>query len=125
MISLPDLARSDKTLGEYLLRLAKEARVPDHGTTMLERAFDEGRAFLCMDSLDEVAPEQRPSMIRIVNEHATSTGNIWIVGSRFTEYKGGQFRRGQFAEWELQPMTHGLRQELAHRLLPESLLSDE
>ena len=107
------------TLSEYLFRLAKEARIPDHGAIMLEQAFDEGRAILCLDSLDEVKPELRSDMIHLINTYAASTGNIWIIGSRFTEYKGGQFQRGQFAEWELQPMTHRLRQELAHRLLPE------
>src|SRR6185437_7239042 len=41
----------------------------------------------------------------------------WIIGSRFTEYKGGQFGRERFAEWELTPLDHALRLELAQRLL--------
>ena len=71
------------------------------------------------DSLDEVDPQQRTRIIELINTWASNAGNIWIVGSRFTDYKGGQFKRGQFSEWELLPINHALRQELAQRLLPE------
>jgi hypothetical protein len=119
MISLPDLARSGSPLQKYLSRLTEEAWIPDDFALTLARAIEEGEAFICLDSLDEVTPELRPDMIRMINERAAHHGNTWIVGSRFTDYKGGQFQRGQFAEWELQPMTHTLRLELARRLLPE------
>ena len=71
------------------------------------------------DSLDEVEPQQRARIIELINTWASSAGNTWVVGSRFTEYKGGQFKRGQFSEWELLPMNHAMRQELAQRLLSE------
>jgi TIR domain/NACHT domain/HEAT repeat len=119
MVSLPDLSRSGKTLGEYLLRLTREAGVSDQFAVTLKKAIEGGQAFLCLDSLDEVSPDQRLAMIRTINEFASSIGNIWIIGSRFTEYKGGQFQRGQFTEWELQAMSSSLRRELARRLLPE------
>src|SRR5207302_851752 len=70
-------------------------------------------------SLDEVTPKERPEKIRLINDLASSTGNTWVVGSRFTDYKGGQLKRGQFREWELQPMSPDVRRELARRLLPE------
>lgn len=119
MVSLPDLARSGGSLQKYLSRLTEEAWVPDDFALTLARAIEDGEAFICLDSLDEVTPELRPDTIRMINERASHRGNVWIVGSRFTDYKGGQFQRGQFAEWELQPMTHTLRLELARRLLPE------
>ncbi len=119
LLSLPDLACSGKTFQEYLIRLAKEAGLPDRSADILWMAIEDGRAFICLDSLDEVRPRQRPEMIRLVNELASRPGNTWVVGSRFSEYKGGQFKRGQFAEWELQPLDHDLRLQLAQRLLPE------
>lgn len=119
LLSLPDLARSGKILQEYLVRLTKEVGLSEHSTDLLWRTIEEGRAFVCLDSLDEVTPRERPEMIRLINELAARPGNTWVVGSRFTEYKGGQFKRGQFAEWELLPLDHDMRQQLALRLLPE------
>jgi HEAT repeat protein len=119
LLSLPDLARSGKTLPEYLVRLIKEAGLSEHSTDLLWRTIEEGQAFVCLDSLDEVAPRERPEIIRLINELAARPGNTWVVGSRFTEYKGGQFKRGQFAEWELLPLDYEMRQHLALRLLPE------
>jgi HEAT repeat protein len=119
LLSLPDLARSGKTLPEYLVRLMKEAGLSEHSTDLLWRTIEEGQAFVCLDSLDEVAPRERPEIIRLINELAARPDNTWVVGSRFTEYKGGQFKRGQFAEWELLPLDYEMRQHLALRLLPE------
>lgn len=47
------------------------------------------------------------------------SGNTWIIGSRFTDYKGGQFRQGQFQEWELQTLDESRRVHFAEQLLPE------
>ncbi len=119
LLSLPDLARSGRTLPEYLVHLMKEIGVSEYSTDLLWQIIEEGRAFVCLDSLDEVTPRQRPEMIRLINELATRSGNTWVVGSRYTEYKGGQFKRGQFAEWELLPLDHEMREHFALRLLPE------
>ena len=54
-----------------------------------------------------------------VSAWAAYVGNTWLIGSRFTEYKGGQFKSGQFTKWELQSMSHELCLQLAERLLPE------
>jgi HEAT repeat protein len=118
-ISLPDLADSGKTLQEYLLFIVKSMRAHERYAEVLWKAIEDGQAFVCLDGLDEVAPKQRPQIIRLINELATESSNTWIIGSRFTEYKGGQFRRGQFTEWELQPLDHTLRQQLAQRLIPK------
>jgi HEAT repeat protein/transcriptional regulator with XRE-family HTH domain len=118
-LSLPDLARSGKSLQDYLLLLTKDLRVDERYALVLWKAIEGGRAFVFLDSLDEVAPSLRPSMIRMINELAAGAGNSWIIGSRLTEYKGGQFKQGQFTEWELQPMNHTLRLQLARLLVPE------
>src|SRR5207244_6755598 len=85
----------------------------------LGKELGSGHAFVALDSLDEVDPGQRARMIEFINSRASEPGNIWLVGSRFTEYKGGQFKHGRFAEWELLPMSAQLRHDLATRLFPE------
>lgn len=117
-ISLPFLARSGK-LRLYVEDLVEDMGVDSRYAYILWREIEAGNAFICMDGLDEVEPKHRPRMIELINSRATSAGNIWVIGSRFTEYKGGQFKQAQFAEWELLPMNHALRMELAQRLLPE------
>ena len=118
-LSLADLARSSKTLQSYLVDLVEDMGANGSYAKALWHGINAGHAFLCLDSLDEVEPQQRSRMIELVNTLAARPGNTWIVGSRFTEYKGGQFKSSQFIEWELQPLSHELRLELAHRLLPE------
>src|SRR5207249_1222186 len=92
-ISLPDLARSEKTLQEHLLDIVNDMEVDEHYAEVLVQAIEDGQAFLCLDSLDEVAPNQRAKMIEWINTWASRPGNTWVVGSRFTEYKNGQFGR--------------------------------
>jgi GTPase SAR1 family protein len=118
-LSLSDLARGGLTLPQYLRQLGREVGLPDSALNFFWTAIEEGTAFICLDSLDEVTPRERPAMIRLINELATRPGNTWIVGSRFTDYKGGQFLRGRFTEWELLALDHRLRELLAKRLLPE------
>ena len=125
--SLAAYAQSGKTLQRYLVDVVEDMKAGAGYAEVLWKEIEAGRAFLCLDSLDEVAPNDRPRVIEQVNSWAADKGNTWIVGSRFTEYKGGQFKQGQFAEWELLPMNSALRRELARRLLPElqRLLKDE
>ncbi len=118
-LSLADLARSQKTLQDYLVELVGELDIERTYADTLWKAIKTEQAFVCLDSLDEVEPQRRQKMIGWVNEWATKPGNTWVIGSRFTEYKGGSFKYGQFAEWELLPMSHQLRLELSERLLPE------
>ena len=118
-LSLADLARSGKTLQSYLLDLVEDLGIERSYADILWNEIRQGHAFVALDSLDEVAPDHRPRMIELVNSRASEQGNTWIVGSRFTEYKGGQFKQGQFSEWELLPMDARLRRELATKLLPE------
>jgi HEAT repeat protein len=117
-ISLPYLARSGK-LRRYVEDLVEDMDVDSRYADVLWKGIEAGNAFICMDGLDEVEPKHRPRMIELINNRASSAGNTWVIGSRFTEYKGGQFKQAQFAEWELLPMNHALRMELAQRLLPE------
>jgi MoxR-like ATPase len=120
-LSLADLARSQKTLQSYLVDLVEELGVERIYAETLWKAIQAGQAFACLDSLDEVEPrhQRRQKMIEWVNAWAAESGNTWVIGSRFTEYKGGSFKHGRFAEWELLPMDHQLRLELAERLLSE------
>ena len=118
-ISLPDLAETSQSFQRYLPVMLGRLGIDDRYAEVLWREIQTGRAFICLDSLDEVPAERRRSIIDWSNVLASDPGNIWIIGSRFSEYKGGQFKRGRFSEWELQPLTHQLRHELAERLLPE------
>jgi HEAT repeat protein len=117
-ISLPDLARVSTGLQSYLPHIVDELKIDSAFANDLWQAINTGRAFICLDSLDEVAPRLRGDIIERINTWTADTRNTWIVGSRFTEYKGGQFRRGQFSEWELQVMDVPMRRTLAQRLLP-------
>ena len=121
-ISLPDLARSGKTLQTYLPGILAELGIDTTSSNFLLDAVNGGYVFLCLDSLDEVVPAQRPDIIALINREAVRCGGTWIIGSRFTEYKGGQFLHGQFTEWELQALDQTMRLELAQRLFP--VLSD-
>ncbi len=117
-IALPDLARSGANLQHYLSGLVRAFDLESSWATTLWEAIQQGQACLCLDGLDEVAPALRPEIIARINDWAQQTGGTWIIGSRFTEYKGGQFAPGQFTEWELQPLEHTTRQELARQLVP-------
>ena len=103
----------------YLIDLVEELGIERTYAETLWKAIEAGRAFVCLDSLDEVEPQRRQKMIEWVNGWAAESGNTWVIGSRFTEYKGGSFKHGRFAEWELLPMERELRLELAEHLLPE------
>jgi predicted NACHT family NTPase len=118
-LSLADLARSGKTLQRYLVDLVEDMSTDGTFAEVLWKGIKNGQAFVCLDSLDEVDPQQRPRIIELINTWSLSSGGTWVIGSRFTEYKGGQFKQGQFTEWELLPMSDSLRLELAQRLLPE------
>ena len=117
-LSLADLARSGKTLQSYLIDIVEGMKVDRSYADVLWAAIERGRAFVALDSLDEVAPSQRPQIIALINSLTSDQGNIWLVGSRFTEYKGGHLKYEQFTEWELLSMTPQLRIELAEKLLP-------
>jgi HEAT repeat protein len=118
-LSLADLARSGKTLQSYLVDVVEGMKVDKSFAAVLWTAIERRQAFIALDSLDEVPPAQRSQMIALVNSLAADLGNIWLVGSRFTDYKSGQLKAGQFAEWELLSMTPELRRELAEKLFPE------
>src|SRR6266567_6516166 len=118
-LSLADLARSGKTLQSYLVDVVEGMKVEKSFAAVLWTAIERGKAFVSLDSLDEVPPAQRSQMIALVNSLAADPGNVWLVGSRFTDYKSGQLKAGQFAAWELLSMTPELRRELAEKLFPE------
>jgi hypothetical protein len=119
-LSLPEFARSGKSLKEFLLKIIQDMMVDDRYANVLWTAIEKGRAFICLDSLDEVASE-RLEMIQKINTFisASDVNTAWVVSSRFTNYRGGELTREQLTEWELQPMNHHMRQELAQRLLSQ------
>ncbi|GCE06990.1 HEAT repeat domain-containing protein [Dictyobacter aurantiacus] len=118
-VSLADLARSGKTLQQYLHEQVEDLNIEHRFADLLWKAREAGHAFFCLDGLDEVAPQHRPKIIKHINLWATEKGNSWVIGSRFTEYKGGQFTQGQFREWELLPMNATLRLDLTLHLFSE------
>lgn len=118
-LSLADLARSGKTLQSYLIDVVEGMKVDRSYADVLWAAIEQGRAFVALDSLDEVAPSQRSQMVALINSLASDQGNVWLIGSRFTEYKSGHLSSKQFTEWELLSMTSQLRRELAEKLLPD------
>ncbi len=118
-ISLPELVESGETFQHYLPILLGSLGIDDRYAQVLWQEIQRGHAFLCLDGLDEVSSKQREKVLVWINGQAAAQGNIWIIGSRFSEYRSGQLRQGQFSEWELQPLTPELRRELAQRLLPE------
>ncbi|GHO88019.1 HEAT repeat domain-containing protein [Dictyobacter formicarum] len=115
-LSLADLARTEKTLPQYLKDMLENGAIEREYADMLWQAITGGKAFIALDSLDEVSPDLRPKIIELINDWARIPGNTWIVGSRFTEYKGGQFKAGSFAEWELLPMSRELQNVLAEKI---------
>ncbi len=117
-ISLPDFSNSGKTLQEYLLTILGVLGVDNRYSHALWQAIEKGKAFLCLDTLEQVVPDRRRDIIAWINMQASSPGNVWIVSSRFNEYNGGQFNQ-QFVEWELRPMTYEVGQKLAQALIPE------
>lgn len=117
-VSLPDLARTGLSLEDYIQHVMVELDVDSRFVTIVTAAVNDGNAFLCLDSLDEVLPALRPDVIAFLNETVLRCRGTWIIGSRFTEYKGGQFAHGQFAEWELQTLDESARLDLARQLLP-------
>lgn len=117
-ISLPDLARAGLSFEAYIPHILAELEIDPRFADVLSAAIKTGQAFLCLDSLDEVLPPLRPDVIALLNQEATRCQGYWIIGSRFSEYKGGQFAPSQFAEWELQALSASERLALAHHLLP-------
>ncbi len=117
-ISLPDLARAGLSFDAYIPHILAELAIDPRFADTLRVAIKTGRSFLCLDSLDEVLPALRPDVIALLNHEAPRCQGTWIIGSRFTEYKGGQFAPSQFAEWELQALSMQERLALAHQLLP-------
>lgn len=117
-ISLPDLMCAKLSFEEYIRQIITELEIDPHFASILTVAVHNGDAFLCLDSLDEVLPALRPEVIAFLNEEALRCRGTWVIGSRFTEYKGGQFAHSQFAEWELQVLDEQERLTLARQLLP-------
>ncbi len=117
-ISLPEFAQSGKTLQQYLRTVAANAGVDERFGEALWKAVREGRAFVCLDDLDYVAPHRRAQIIDWINARATEPGNVWVIGSRFSEFKTAQLAQDQFLEWELLPMNHEYRLALAEKLVP-------
>ncbi|MFL5702651.1 MAG: HEAT repeat domain-containing protein, partial [Ktedonobacteraceae bacterium] len=117
-ISLPDLMRAGLSFEEYIQQVIADLDIDPRFASILTVAIHDGNAFLCLDSLDEVLPALRPDVIAFLNKEAPRCRGTWIIGSRFTEYKGGQFAHSQFAEWELQALNELERLALSRQLLP-------
>ncbi len=69
-LSLPALARSGEALVDYLPHVPAELEIKSAFAAELSSAIISGRAFLCLDRLDEVLPAQRPDVIALLNRQA-------------------------------------------------------
>ncbi len=127
LLSLPVWGVSGQTLQTYLTTLLTDHEfwlnehryvvAPAYAAT-LWTLLTHGQAWLALDGLDEVGLKVRGGIITTIKQMATQYGGTWVIGSRFTEYKGQQFDDARFTEWELKPLNSAARRELARRLLP-------
>lgn len=120
-ISLPALAEAQKKLPEknlenYLPIVAQSMGLDKSFSELLWQNIALGKAFVCLDNLDEVNPNARSALVEMIKRE-TSNGGTWIVGSRFTDYYRGQFGNA-FTEWEIKPLDHSRRKQLANKLIP-------
>ena len=116
-VALPDLARNGNPSLQDYLALDQSGLSSELASEVTENVAS-GNALVCLDSLDEVAPNLRPGVIEWIVRLAPRWGGQWVIGSRFTSYKGGELGTGSFTEWELTPLDDALRLEVARRLLP-------
>jgi HEAT repeat protein len=117
-ISLPDFERAGGSVQDYLFTVVGALGVDSRFAPLLWQAIEQGKAFVCLDGLEQMTPDRRRESIAWINLQAAEPGNAWIISSRFNEYNGGQFSP-HFLEWELYPMNHESRVRLAQGLLPE------
>lgn len=126
-LALPGLAASglelDAAAAEAASALLEDTDAGNDAQTrsmianLARRAVERREVVFCLDGLDEVEPARRSEMIMRLNVWASQAGGVWIIGSRYTEYKGGQLAKGGYSEWELLPLDRPARLELAQRLL--------
>ena len=116
-VSLPDFVNADTSFQKYLVMVTGTLGIDTSYADELWQAIEQGKAFVCLDMLEQVSPERRRDLITWINVHIAEPGNVCVVSSRFNDYNGGQFLP-HFLEWEICSMTHPLREQLAHALLP-------
>jgi hypothetical protein len=59
--------------------------------------IEQGQACVCVDGLDELPINHRKTLIDWICGHAAEPGNIWVIASRFADYRHGQFAYAGFA----------------------------
>jgi HEAT repeat protein len=119
LIQLHLLSGTDYTLQSALRVMLGALGVDEQYARALWHEIEHGRAYLCIDGLDEVPANQREMVVSWISALAFERGNRWIISSRYAEYHNGLFRREQFYEWELQPLSPPIRQRLAEGLIRE------
>src|SRR5581483_6726987 len=119
-IALPELGRSGKTIKSFLLSILQDMLIDDAFIEVIWQKIQQGQAFICLDSLDEVVTGQA-DMIHKMNTFVASAHpkTTCVISSRFTDFKRGQFMSSRVVEWELLPLDYRLCHMLASRLLPE------
>lgn len=119
LIQLRLLTGTDYTLQSALRVMLGALSVDEEYARTLWHEIQHGRACLCIDGLDEVPVNQREMVVSWISALASERGNRWIISSRFAEFHAGLFRREQFYEWELQPLSPAIRHRLAEGLINE------
>lgn len=120
LVALPNFARSGKTFKGYLVDIVQNLMLDDDFAETLWLAVQQGSALVALDSLDEVISGRAELIDRmrlmISGAHPATT---WVISSRFTDYKRGQFSSVHVTEWEVLPMDRHIRSGVAESLLPE------
>jgi HEAT repeat protein/transcriptional regulator with XRE-family HTH domain len=117
-ISLPEFVGAGLSLEDYLLETVVMLGIDKRYAAILEKTVKAGKAFICLDTLDQISSHRRREVITWINVQASEPGNVWIISTRFNEYGGAQFLP-PFPEWELTPLTHQAREQLAQGLFSE------
>ncbi len=110
---------SPPTLRACLSIMLDALGIDERYADVLLHEIQQGRACVCVDGLDELPFDRRETVIGWIRGRAPEPGNVWVVASRFADYRLGQFRREGFVEWELRPLTSDKRHALVGHLIPE------
>jgi HEAT repeat protein len=126
-IALPEWARSGLDFEDvvaHVLRDAtatidgREVRISPEFASHLTNEIALGQGLVCLDGLDEVPAADRLPLLAHTNATIAAAGGTWVIGSRFTEYKGQSFDPAQCTEWELVALDEHAQRDLVYQLTP-------
>ncbi len=116
-ISLPHFAQSHISLRQYLDTVVTDLELDAGYANVIWQVMQDSQALICLDGLDNVPAEAREDVTKLIADFSSRWGSAWVVGSRLTDYARTDLSQGNFAEWELRPLDHPMREQLARKLL--------